>query len=581
MPHMESSSVFAAILDMEKGGHFSVRPQGEYHSAFTYVENTNVLQTHFESPKGRLTLTDFMPIPLSGENGAPIIFRKIESVEGSAQCHVHFEPRFDYGRINAKYKKKSKGIVASAKKQCLFLNSSIPLKIDHETATADFQMDKGEIVWFVLQYDKQDHYSSQECEDILLKTIQFWIDWSHKCEEKDRCVFGGPWHKAVVRSALVLKLLTHRVTGAICAAPTTSLPESIGGIRNRDYRFNWVRDGSFTVQALFNLGHQSEAIQFLKWFGEICRNAGHPSELQVVYGLHGETDLEEQELDHLSGYINSKPVRIGNGAAKQKQWDIYGELINAVWELSRYGEEITEDVWGFVAQLVDYVCEIWSTPDSGIWEVLGKDQHFVYSKLMCWVALDRGIRIARQRKYYHRLGMWQSVRETIRLSILQNGFDDELNCFVQTFGSKNLDATGLLIPMMGFLPFDDPKVQGTIEAVKKHLSNDQGFIYRYLGDDGLPGSEGVSILCTFWMVNVLALSGQQKEAEKLFQRILDFASPLGLFAEELESSTGTLQGNFPQAFCHIGLINSALYLGIAAGLKQMGPEPLMSPSDRK
>lgn len=575
MPHMELSSVFGKILDLEKGGCFSISPDEDFKSKSSYIENTNVLQTHFESEEGKLILTDFMPVQQGEANTTPIIFRKLECVEGSLQYKIHFEPRFDYGRVSPKMKKKAKGIAASIKKQRLFLRTQIPFDIDMGIALANAHITEGECVWLVLQYDRVSEYTSEQCEQILEDTIRFWQDWAHTCEINDQCIFHGSWHDAVVRSGLVLKLLTHRQTGAICAAPTTSLPETIGGVRNWDYRVNWMRDASFTVQALYNMGHKSEALQFLQWFSEICQQSGHPSQLQAIYGLQGDTELTELELDQLSGYKNSKPVRVGNASARLKQWNIFGEVINAVWEISRYGEEITEVVWGFVAQLIDFVCATWNTPDYGIWNVDGEEKHFVYSKIMCWVAMDRGVRIARQRKYYHKLGMWQSVRETIRMSILQNGFDEELGSFVQSYGSKSLDATGLLIPLMGFLPVDEPKVVGTIEAIQNHLSNEEGFIYRYQTDNGLPGQDGIFIPCTFWMVDVLAMSGKRNEAESLFQRIVDHASPLGLLSGDLDSKSGMLLGNYPQAFSHIGLINSALFLGKAAGKKQAGPEPFM------
>jgi GH15 family glucan-1,4-alpha-glucosidase len=365
----------------------------------------------------------------------------------------------------------------------------------------------------------------------------------------------------IVRSGLVLKLLTHHETGAICAAPTTSLPEEIGGSRNWDYRFNWIRDASFTVQALKNAGHVKEAKNNLKWFMDICKGAHEPRDIQIMYGLHGEADLEEIELPHLSGYRNSRPVRIGNGAAKQKQLDIYGELLNAFYETTQYRGVVSRGDWGYVMKILDYVCDVWNTTDAGIWEVRSGAQHFVYSKLMCWVAIDRGIKIAELSNFEAPIGRWDKCREDIKNAILQRGFNKKLNSFVQSFDSETLDATSLLIPIRGFLPFDDDRVQGTIDAALKGLTTKNGLVYRYKGEDGLPGSEGAFVLCSFWLVDVLALSGRVEEAEDVFNNLLKYISPLGLFAEEIDPETGEQLGNFPQAFSHIGLVNSALYLG--------------------
>lgn len=575
-PHIESPSIFGSILDLEKGGHFSIRAPGSFRSEHNYLGETNVLETVFETSSGILRLTDFMPI--KEQRGIKnlihqSIFRKIVCDKGSVDFEVDFRPRFNYGQAKTFLEPTKKGIRASTITEEAYLFCPFDLLVKSSRASGFLNLEKGNTVWMVLQYGHGKLLSSEECEKYLETTIRYWNEWRHRCETS-KCVFGGPWHELVTRSGLILKLLTHEETGAICAAPTTSLPEEIGGVRNWDYRFNWIRDASFTVQALYNLGHIKEAKRFLNWIMSICRDSTHPSEIQIMYGMHGELDLEEQEINYLSGYRNSRPVRIGNGAAKQKQLDIYGELINAVYETSRYGEEVSTEVWDFVKRINDYVCEVWDTPDSGIWEFRGKPQHFVYSKLMCWIALDRGVKMARLRNIGPSVIKWENMREQIRKAILERGFNQKLNSFVQAFDSEILDATSLLIPMMGFLPFYDSRIQGTINAVLKHLTTQEGLVYRYLGEDGLPGKEGVFSLCSFWLVNVLALSGRIKEAEKIFRNILKYVSPLGLLAEEINPDTGKQLGNFPQAFSHIGLINSALYLGRAKGKKQMGPEPL-------
>lgn len=574
-PHIESPSIFASILDIDKGGHFAVRPSGPFESEQQYIEKTNILQTVFHTSSGTTILTDFMPLKQGDEaetRESQTIYRKVTCGKGSIKLEVEFNPRFNYARAQTIIKPFERGVVATGNNEQVFLTSSLELKIRDDGAFGTYTIKEGDIIWMVLQYGHNVSMYPEACESSLKNTVQYWVNWGHRCEPM-KCVFGGPWHDLIVRSGLVLKLLTHHESGAICAAPTTSLPEEIGGVRNWDYRFNWIRDAAFTLQALYNLGHVREAKNHLRWFMSLCRGTKEPSEIQIMYGVHGETDLKEQELKHLSGYRNSLPVRIGNGAAKQRQLDIYGELLNVFYEITRYGEDIQQDDWHFVAKIVDYVCEVWDTKDSGIWEVRGEPKHFVYSKLMCWVAIDKGIKIAELRGFDAPLDRWKDVRNEIKNAILQKGFSPKLNSFVQSFGSETLDATSLLIPMMGFLPFDDPRVKGTIDATIKQLTAKDGLVYRYQGEDGLSGKEGVFTLCSFWLVDVFALSGRVEEAEKIFTNLLKYVSPLGLLAEEIDPDTGEQLGNFPQAFSHIGLINSALYLGKAKGGKQMGSEP--------
>jgi GH15 family glucan-1,4-alpha-glucosidase len=359
----------------------------------------------------------------------------------------------------------------------------------------------------------------------------------------------------------------------VAAAATTSLPEKIGGIRNWDYRFTWLRDASFTVQALHNLGHINEANAFLDWFQKVMDKHAHPSEIQIMYGLHGEAEINELVLDHLEGYKGSRPVRIGNEAAGQRQLDIYGEVMDAAYQLTRYGGSLDISRWPFLLALADYVCGVWKETDSGIWEVRGEDRHFVYSKVMCWVALDRAVRLSRKLGLAGNTEKWRAEAEAIRKAVLAEGYNEKRRAFVQSFGSDELDASNLLIPLVGFLPFDDPRVKNTIDATIRYLC-DGPFVYRYRTDDGLPGDEGAFLLCSFWLVDCLTLSGRTDEAQELFLKLMGFANHLGLFAEEIDPSTGDFLGNFPQAFTHIGFISSALYLGKASGRRQMGPSPL-------
>ncbi len=576
-PHIESPSVFAAILDHTNGGRFSITPAGDYGARQEYLGETNVLQTFFQTDGGAAVLTDFMPLrsvdaPTSREHRA--VYRRLRCTGGQMAFSLDFSPRFNYAQDTTSLAASPDGIEASSPRRRLFLQTDLTLQLHGDSsASCRFDLTAGEEKWFVLHYDEQNQKTAEECRIRLDATLGYWNGWVRKASV-DASLFDGPWRDLVVRSGLVLKLLSHEKAGAICAAPTTSLPESIGGERNWDYRYNWIRDASFTVQALYNLGHYDEARRHLRWFVDICEKNADPSKIQIMYGMHGETDLQETELQHLEGYRKSRPVRIGNGAAKQKQLDIFGELMNAIYETERYGDGMPEGEFEFVVRIVDYVCKIWDTPDSGIWEVRGGPRHFVYSKLMCWVAVDRGIKIAEGRNYRAPIEKWKEIRDKIKSTILQNGYNKTLGSFVQSFGSTTLDATSLIIPITGFLPIDDPRVQGTINKTLEKLTTESGLVYRYIGDDGLSGKEGAFLLCSFWLVKALALSGRTAEAEKILNKVVKFAGGTGLFSEEVDPETGKQLGNLPQAFSHIGLINSVLYLGHMAGKLHAGPTPM-------
>jgi GH15 family glucan-1,4-alpha-glucosidase len=429
----------------------------------------------------------------------------------------------------------------------------------------------------VLRYGDGPEWTDEACERALEETLRFWRNWVHGCASDDRCLFFGAHHPLVLRSELVLKLLTHADSGAIAAAATTSLPEVVGGVRNWDYRYAWIRDASFTVQALHNAGHAEEAAAYFRWVRGIRpsrKRQDHPMEFQIMYGLHGETRLTEETLDHLEGYRGSRPVRIGNAAFKQHQWDIYGELALAFYETMRYGAALNEEEWAFLGGLADEVVAHWRQPDSGIWEVRGGPRHFTYSKLMCWVALDRAFKMARSAKRHgERPAAWKRARDEIRAAVLSEGYSEKDASFTQSFGSRALDATSLLIPKMGLLPYGDARVQGTIRATIERLL-DNGLVYRYLREDSLPGREGAFLLCTFWLVDALALSGRVDEAQSMFESVLARVGALGLLSEQMDPSTNEYLGNYPQAFSHIGLLNSSLYLARCKGKRHAGPEVL-------
>ncbi len=574
LPCLESPSVFAALLDIERGGYFRINPIIKYESFQTYIENTNILQTTFTTPSGIAVITDFMKPEGKKDNiYARAVFRKVECIKGEVELKISFKPRFDYAKELPVFELIEEGIIARGKNENLSLQSPVPLEIYEQEARGALTLEGGKTAWFILQYNHRVSLSSRDCEDLLIEAGIFWHNWVHRCVPSE-CIMDDPLYDLVVRSALVLKLLSNPESGAIAAAPTTSLPEYIGGVRNWDYRYAWIRDASFTSQALFHLGHDKESQDFRRYMRKILSKTKDPSLIRIMYGLNGEADLEERIMENLSGYKNSSPVRIGNGAAKQRQLDIYGELLNAIYETTRYGETVSHESWQFIKYIVNYVCLIWNKKDSGIWEVRGKDRHFVYSKLMCWVAVDRAIKISSLKGFNAPLKRWEKVREAIKQAILEKGYSVKLNSFVQAFGSETLDATSLLIPFMDFLPFNDPRVQGTIEATLKRLVTKEGLVYRYEADDGLQGSEGYFVLCSFWLIKALALSERVKQAEEILQNVLKHISPLGLFAEEIDPKTGKQLGNFPQAFSHVGLINSVLYLGIAKGKKHKGPKPV-------
>lgn len=580
-PHLESPSIFAAILDPEKGGCFALHPSS---SSFTaeqkYIENTNVLQTLFRTPSGKVELTDFMlprEAPGDQETARHTLFRKVTATSGTGEMVLEFSPRFDYGRGETNTERTQGGVAARGEHGTAYLLSPVPCEVRDGSAYASFRLREGETFWFITTYNRPVSATPAEGEFLLRRTIGYWKNWVHKCESR-RCVFEGPWHGLIVRSSLVLKLLTHTQTSAICAAPTTSLPEEIGGVRNWDYRYNWLRDASFTVQAFFSLGYAKEAKEFLRWCYDKFKRFP-PPEIKPLYSLHGDAELEEEELGHLSGYRNSRPVRIGNAAYRQIQLDVFGELIQAIYDTTRYGVDIAPEDWPHLDGILDYICFNWKAMDQGIWEPRCEPRHYTHSKLMCWVALDRGIRIVENLGLDMDLSDWKRVREEIREAILTRGFSKRMNSFVQFFGAEEIDASSLLIPLMEFLPFDDSRVQGTVDAVMKNLMRN-GFVYRYRNDDGIQGSEGCFILCTFWLVNVLALSGRGEEAREIFENICACTSPLGLLSEEIDPDTGELLGNYPQAYSHIGLINSALYLGKALAKEQKGPEPVSTPFPR-
>jgi GH15 family glucan-1,4-alpha-glucosidase len=588
LPELDRPSTFGAILDSKRGGRFRVAPAGRWRSEQRYLEATNVLETLFEAGGGRLSVTDFMPLhgsilgagdPLT----APEIHRILRCEQGEVEVEVEWSPRFDYARAVPRVARLTGGFVAEANGERVTLGGLPADAVEIAEGEggpvlhARIRLPAGERMVLVTRYGSPDARAAlNESLSALETTIHAWREWAHHCERPEECAFAGEWHPQVIRSGLALKLLTHPETGAIAAAATASLPENIGGVRNWDYRFTWIRDAAFTAQALFAVGHRAEALDFLKWAHGVSSVKGdRPFGLQIMYGLHGETELPEFDLEHLEGYRGSRPVRIGNGAAKQRQLDIYGELLGSAYELVRMGRALDPPLMAFLSRVADQACDVWREPDYGIWEVRGGPRHFVYSKVMVWVALDRAVRMAERWGLPGRVGMWRRNRDAVRQAILAEGYDRRVGAFVQSFGSSVLDASNLLIPIVEFLPFDDPRVQGTIDRTLERLT-ENGLVYRYLADDGLPGGEGAFGLTTFWMVDALALSGRLEEAREMFEGVARRANHVGLYSEEFDPRTGAFLGNFPQAFSHIGFINSALYLARAEGRIAPAPAPVGS-----
>ncbi|MEM4780365.1 MAG: glycoside hydrolase family 15 protein [Halalkalicoccus sp.] len=570
VPSLDSPSVFGRLLDPGMG-YFAVRPVSPAETSQRYEPETNVLHTTFETASGRLGVTDFVPKAEDGASESQPIYRRATCESGTVTVETAFEPRFDYGRAGTTLREKEGRVLASGGDRTIEFESGFPTEIPEtgDRAVGHETLSAGDVRWSVAVHDPDGPAEPAAGENALETTVEYWREWVGQKNGTLGDVIEERWNDAVVRSGLVLKLLMQEETGAICAAPTTSLPETLGGVRNWDYRYNWIRDAKLTVQALYALGQTDEAHAYFEWFLDRCKS--DPSELQPLYGLRGETELGEELLEKKTGYRYSKPVRIGNAAADQFQGDIYGTIVQGIYETLRYDGQLDEEGWNAVEHIVEYTCEVWEEPGEGIWEFRDEPRHHVHSKLMCWVALDRGIEIAEMDDREAPVERWREVREEIREAILERGYSEQKGAFVQHFETDDhLDAATLQVPIVGFLPADDERVENTIDAIIEELMSEEGFVYRYRRDDGLPGEEGAFVLCSFWLVDALALAGRIEEAEAIFETLLSHTSPLGLLAEEIEPGTGTFLGNYPQAFSHIGLINSAIYLSVA---KEEGIDP--------
>jgi len=578
-PNFDSPSVFAAILDDKKGGHFKIAPpaEGITHKQFYWPE-TNVLITRFLSPDGVGEITDYMPIGGSAKGiGQHQLIRRVSVLRGAMAFRMECYPAFNYARDKHQMKVTPDGACFYSPQLSLGLATRVPLKQDDKGVSAEFGLEEGQTATFLLQDIPQGSgcgisLSEQESMESFKQTVEYWRRWIAKC------TYTGRWREVIHRSAMALKLLTFAPTGAIVAAPTCSLPEGVGGERNWDYRFTWIRDAAFTLYGLMRIGFTEEAAQFMRWIEARCRELNPDGSLQIMYGIDGRHTLTEETLDHLDGYRGSRPVRVGNGAYNQLQLDIYGELMDSVYLFNKYGSPISYDLWIHLRQLINWVCDNWQRKDEGVWEVRGGQQHFIYSKLMCWVAVDRGLRLADKRSFPADRDRWLMVRDQIYEEIMTKGWNPKRQAFVQHYGSDSLDAANLMMPLVFFLSPTDPRMLSTLNATnaapEKGGLVSNSLVYRYNVEetaDGLRGEEGTFNICTFWLVEALTRAGRSdrtrlEEARLMFEQMLGYANHLGLYAEETGPS-GEALGNFPQAFTHLALISAAFNLDKALGTR--------------
>ena len=560
-PRFDSGACFAALLGTPDHGRWQIAPTATIRAIRRhYWPGTLVLETEYETDAGTVAIVDWMP----PRHQAPDVMRMVIGKHGAVPMRMDLVIRFDYGWVVPWVQRTADGIRAIAGPDTLYLHTPIPTHGENFHTVAEFTVSAGDRVPFTLTWTPTYAPTPDvlDPEHELEATAAWWREWS------SRCTYRGEWSDQVLRSLITLKALTYAPTGGLVAAATTSLPEQLGGVRNWDYRYCWLRDSTFTLYALMAGGYVDEARAWRTWL--LNAAAGEPTKLQIMYGLAGERRLTELELSWLPGYEGSAPVRIGNGAYKQHQLDVYGELMDALHYARRIGIESDADSWRIQRAITRVLEERWHEPDEGIWEIRGPARHFTHSKVMAWVALDRAVKAVEQYGLAGELERWRALRDTIRAEVLARGFDPQLNSFVQTYGSKEVDASLLMLPLVGFIPADDPRMVGTVAAIQQRLMHD-GLVERYAttsGVDGLPPGEGTFLICSFWLADNLALQGRLAEARELFERLVGLCNDVGLLAEEYDPRTGRQLGNFPQAFSHVGLINTALNLTRVAGPAQ-------------
>jgi GH15 family glucan-1,4-alpha-glucosidase len=576
-PNFDSPSVFAAILDNQKGGQFKIAPTtNDVTIKQMYWPETNVLITRFLSADGVGEVIDFMPVGThQPHHEHSDLLRRVSVVRGSMPFRMECFPAFNYGRDDHQVILNESGAALLSPGISLQLSTTVPLQKTGKGLTAEFTLQEEQTVTFALgeiRSNRNDYhpFSERESEELFQDTVAFWRRWL------SRSTYQGRWREMVERSALALKLLTYEPTGAIVASPTCSLPEEIGGVRNWDYRYTWIRDAAFTLYALIRIGFTDEAARFMNWIEARASELNPDGSLQIMYGIDGRHKLTEEILEHLEGYKGSRPVRIGNRAYNQLQLDIYGELMDSVYLYNKYGAPISYDFWTYLRRLTNWVTDNWRQPDEGIWEVRGGQQHFVYSKVMCWVAVDRALRLADRRSFPADRARWELVRDEIYEDIIRHGWNPERQSFVQAYGSDYLDAANLIMPLVFFMSPSDPRMLKTLDAINCSPAEgglvSNSLVYRYnikTSPDGLTGLEGTFNICTFWLVEALTRAGRfdrsrLDQARLMFEKMLSYANHLGLYAEQTGHS-GEGLGNFPQAFTHLALISAAFNLNRALG----------------
>lgn len=561
LPRFDSGACFAAMLGTRQNGHWQIapaHPEQVRGVSRRYRGDTLVLETEYRTDTGTVAVIDFMP----PRDKAPDLVRIVEGRAGTVPLRLDLAIRFDYGSVVPWVRHVNHGITAIGGPDMLRLDSPVETRGEDYSTVADFTVSEGQRLPFVLVWHPSHQPEPAPVDPLaeLEATEAWWTDWA------SRCTYQGPYREAVVRSLITLKAMTYAPTGGIVAAPTTSLPEHIGGIRNWDYRYCWIRDATFTLIALMEAGYVEEARAWRDWL--LRAAAGNPAKLQIMYGLSGERRLTEMELPWLDGYEGSKPVRIGNGAWCQHQLDVYGEAMDALYQARRGAIEARQGEWRLERALIEFLESDWRNPDYGLWEIRGPKQHFTHSKMMAWVAFDRAVRFVERFGLDGPCDRWRSIRDEIHHEVCTRGFDPTIHSFVQFYGTTLLDASLLMMGEVGFLPYKDPRVVGTVEAIERELTIDGAFVRRYdcaEGVDGLPPGEGAFLLCSFWLVDNLAMIGRKDDARRIFDRLLAIRNDVGLLAEEYDPLACRQLGNFPQAFSHIGLINSATNLTVEYG----------------
>jgi alpha,alpha-trehalase len=562
-PRFDRPSVFCRLLD-PAGGQFAIRPAGEFQGRRRYLDQTMVLETTFTTAGGTAVLTDAMALGRNerghglGTGSPGVLVRQLACTDGEIEAEISYAPRPEYGLVQPVLLPVPGGLAAWGGADRLLLSTPVSFGVDGATATAKVRLAAGQAAEFSLAHGQMAGpplapWPAEEIAARLEDTVAGWQSWSAIHQN-----YEGPWQELVHQSGRVLQALTYQPTGAIVAAPTTSLPETVGGERNWDYRYTWVRDASLTMEALWVAACPDEANKLFTFFADAAASQlQRGADLQIMFGIGGEGDLSERELPRLAGWRSSRPVRVGNGAWVQRQLDVYGELLDAAQRLVGQLGELDPATQQFLAAAADTAASRWQEKDQGIWEIRGEPRHFLYSKLMCWVALDRAIALAGHLGAGDRVIDWTAARDEIRAAILERGWNERAGAFTQAFGSEDLDASSLMLAITGFLPGDDPRMRATIDATAQRLTDNRGLVYRYLASDGLAGEEGTFLLCTFWLAQAQALVGEVDAATATFERALAVINDVGLLAEEVDGATGEMIGNFPQAFSHIGLINAA------------------------